>query len=631
MYIDNDSKCSVSEIIMDVQRGHCWRCEKVLPQLTVPCSRCNMAVYCSTSCLGNDTARHSSVECQMFGPRQCGNCGKTATNMKECASCSNAWYCSKECQLTDWKSHKPSCKEAKDSMKKLAEKLQKRAVVTYSISGDFPYYIGNIFAKDFLQLEGNELTSGVKEDSLAKDYHILSIGCGNLRNTVLTATSLPDKYQGKLHVTLNDSDHFVMARNVLFLFMLVRFADTDYIASSLTTIWYSLHISMREYDLIKTSLDELIQMSAQQLHDATKGLVSVLDKDLSSLHVVWGKWRLLECQRHKSTSINLRQQRKKLFQKENVAQKLSCYTEEISHSEKKKVEEWFDHALFFSTERKEEDMPFDNPTLTGHEPPHTFKAPEESQFVYSVNADAFPYQEWDCLRVREDTPGSHSSPMVMYHEYVTNLLLKVKSLILQGRLLIHVSLANCLDFPTHHQTLNMSNYDRIFTSNLADYVGIPRLLQTFKPLLNPSNSFSVIVTECMNWVRFIPGADTEAMFMHPAMRQLVNQCYITYRTDFPESRSICNCRLAEYRDNTPYFLQYLRADIMAGGRGIPALKAVPRFVSVKKYHGMEMRDFREGLNKLVPFIYRMNARDLNMLNGSDRAVEWCLPKSDAST
>ncbi|XP_038048048.1 uncharacterized protein LOC119722173 [Patiria miniata] len=614
---------------MDVQRGHCWRCEKVLPQLTVPCSRCNVAVYCSTPCLDNDTARHSSVECRMFGPRRCGNCGKTPPNMKECASCSNEWYCSKECQLTDWKSHKPSCKEAKDSMKTLAEKLYQQRSATDKTSKDFPYYIGNIFAEDFLQLEGNELTSGVKEDSLARDYHILSVGCGNLRNTVLTAASLPDEYQGKLHITLNDYDPFVMARNVLFLFMFVRFADTDYIASSLTTIWYSLHISKRDYDLIKTTLEELIQMSAQQLHDVTKGLVTVLDEDLSSLCGIWGKWRSLECQRHKSTSINLRQQRMEQFQKANMAQNLSSYFKELSGTEKKKVQEWFDHALFFSTERKEKNMPFDNPTLTGREPLHTFKAPEESKFVYSVNADAFPYQEWDCLRVREHTPGSHSSPMVMYHKYVTNLLQKVKSLILQGRLLIQVSLANCLDFPNHHQTMNMSNYDRIFTSNIADYVGIPRLLHTFKPLLNPTNSFSVIVTEYMNWLRYIPKADTKLAFMLQQMSLKFLECGAAFSEDTQKNYPIGPSNLREYDDNTSYFLQYLRADIMAGGRGIPALQAVPTFMSVKKYHGMEMRNFRTGLNKLVPFMYRKNARDLTMLNGSDRAVEWCLPKSDA--
>ena len=84
----------------------------------------------------------------------------------------------------------------------------------------------------------------------------------------------------------------------------------------------------------------------------------------------------------------------------------------------------------------------------------------------------------------------------------------------------------------------------------------------------------------------------------------------------------------EYYNTTTHFLHYLRADIMAGGIGISPLKSLPEFSYVKKYHGMQMRDFRKELNRLVPFKYRVNARDITMVNGRERAVEWCLPNSD---
>ncbi|XP_022089909.1 uncharacterized protein LOC110978891 isoform X2 [Acanthaster planci] len=616
---------------MDVQRGHCWRCEKVLPQQILACHRCNMAVYCSKACRRRDEARHSSVECQMFSPRQCENCAKTAPSMSECAGCNDAWYCNRNCQRTDWKSHKSICKEVQASIRSLAETLQLRRSPTDKTSRDFPYYIGNIIAIDLLQLDNNEMKAEVMGDELSRDYHILSVGCGNLRNMVLTAGSLPDDYQGKLHITLNDYDPFVMARNVLLLFMLVRFADDDDVASSLTTIWYSLHLPKREYDMIKTSLDELIQSNAKQIFDATKGLVKVLEEDLSPMRKIWEQWQSMECQRDKSNSINLGEQRKVLFQNANMAHNLSNYFEELSGTEKKMVKHWFDHALFFPTERKQKNIPFDNPTLTGRQPAFTAtsQSPEESPFVYSVNTDAFPFSEWDCLRVREKTVGSLSSPMVMYHNYVTDLLQKVKTLILQGRIHVHVSLANCLDFPKHHQSLNMPNYDRIFTSNLADYLGIPTLLQTFKPLLNTNNSFSVIIVTYMNWLGLIPRADTKIMFMLQFMSDKFQECSAAFCEDTKKDFPLGPNNLREYHNNTSYFLQYLRADIMAGGRGIPPLEDVPSFGSVKGYNGMQMRNFRKGMNKLIPFMYRKNARDLTMMNGSDRAVEWCLPESQA--
>ncbi|XP_038048054.1 uncharacterized protein LOC119722101 [Patiria miniata] len=613
---------------MDVQPGHCWRCEKGLPQHAVPCSRCPVAVYCTTSCRDRDKVRHASIECQLYGPKRCSKCGTMADKMSECSQCNNVWYCNRDCQRQDWTAHKTSCNGVKETIKALAKNLALKYSLSKKRKADFPYYFGNVIARDYLKLNENELSTGREEELLMRDFHVLSAGCGDLRNTVLMAGSLPDEYQGELHITLNDYDPFVMARNVLFLFMLARFADTDYIASSLTTIWYSLHISKREYDLIKTSLDELIQMSAQQLHDATKGLVRLLDEDLRYLCQVWEKWQTLECQRDQKTSVNLKQQRNALFGTDIMRERVSLYLAELSKNEKKKMREWFDHALFLPSESRKSAVPFDNPTLTGRDSDCWYDdftpiVPKDHQFVYCINTDAFPFREWDCLRVRECSSGSFTSPMEMYHSYVTNLLKKVRRLIVQERLFVHVFLDNCLVFPERHQSLQMTNYDRIITSNLADIVGFARLLQTFKPLLNASNRFSVITTETMNWFKFIPGADTNSVV---CPRQRIQECNDAYSRDCNRLMFPGNNNRRDYFNNTPQFLQYLRADIMAGGLGILPLKDVPSLATVMTYHGMQMRDFRKELNKFVPFKDRVNARDLSMMNGLIRAVEWYLPK-----
>jgi hypothetical protein len=46
--------------------------------------------------------------------RACKVCGKT-TKVQRCAQCLKVGYCSKECQKSDWKSHKAFCKEEKAS------------------------------------------------------------------------------------------------------------------------------------------------------------------------------------------------------------------------------------------------------------------------------------------------------------------------------------------------------------------------------------------------------------------------------------------------------------------------------------------------------------------------------------
>ncbi|XP_038053985.1 uncharacterized protein LOC119726400 [Patiria miniata] len=621
---------------MDVQPGHCWCCENILPEHTVPCDRCPMAVYCCTQCRDRDNFRHSAVECEMFGEKKCSACG-TLGKTRMCSACNSAWYCNADCQRRDFPTHWKRCQDILASIKKISSNLS-RLQVSY---GDFPEYFGNTMAVDFLQLENNEWSGkSVEEKQLERDYHVLSAGCGDLRNTVMTVASLPTEYQGKLHVTLNDLDPFVIARNVLFLFMLVRFAETEDIASSMTTIWYSLHISRREYDLIQTSLDELIQMSARQLHDVTKGLVSVLDKELGYLRQVWKGWQSLECRRDNRDAINLAQQRQNMFENSDQAIKdsRSKYLECLNANDRKQMEKWFEHGLFLPCDANQRDIPFNNPTLTAIKASKLtakFGTPQlglqasvflhDGDFVYRylISPKRMPFAVWDCLRVKEHTSGSHSSWMVMYHKYVTNLLQKFKSFIHEERLFIRVSLTSCMIFPGRHQSLQMTDYDRIFTSNLADYVGFPKLLQNFKPLLNSSNSYSVVVTEIMFFYLNVPEAFPGKSLPEPQLQKLI----WGYINDFPAATPVqIQNSLFDYHNTTSHFLRYLRAEIMAGGFGIPALQDVPSFDSVKKCQGMRMRDFQKELNKFVPFQHRLNVRGIMSPPDGCRAVEWLLPK-----
>ncbi|XP_022088316.1 uncharacterized protein LOC110978003 [Acanthaster planci] len=619
---------------MDVRKGHCWRCEKPLPQKPLKCHGCPLAEYCSTPCKQQDKVRHGSVECEVFGPKRCTHCRKMGQT-KECAGCNNAWYCNTKCQRDDWATH-TMCRKTKKSLKEMAQFSRKCYAEIWKPewrNGEPPVYIGNTIANDFLRLEGNEWSglAEVGEEELYRDYHVLSVGCGDLRNTVLTVASLPARYQGKLHITLDDLDPFVMARNVMFLFMMVRYADRDGIASSLATIWYSVHISSDHYELIRKALQDLLQIRADNMPDRTAGLVRVWDADWSHLREVWEGWLALPCQRKASNSINLHQQRWDTFGANFFEIGFPQYLIRMPDKDLRFMREWIKHGLFLSKDMHQSRLTFDNPTLTGRPPVKNvfaetrqkLKTPKEYSFVYSVRNDQTPFNVWDCLRVDEQTGQQGLSVMVRYHAYVTQLLQKTIQFINQQRLIIHVFVANCLDFPNYHLTLRMPKYDRIFTSNLADYLGHCRLLKTFVPLLNSNNKHSTIVTQTMNWIaRLMRKADilNQSPKDSAKYQQMCQQ-----DTGFSPELSMSENNHVEYYNNMPWFLAYLRTDIMAGGVGIPVMDHAPKLSEVMQFEGLRMRDFRKELNRLVPFLYRINARKVTLLNGHERNVEWCLP------
>ena len=51
---------------------------------------------------------------------KCEECGKPAT--QRCTACKSAWYCQRDCQLRQWKKHKPICALLSQSVKEQNEK-----------------------------------------------------------------------------------------------------------------------------------------------------------------------------------------------------------------------------------------------------------------------------------------------------------------------------------------------------------------------------------------------------------------------------------------------------------------------------------------------------------------------------
>ncbi|XP_033630000.1 uncharacterized protein LOC117292171 [Asterias rubens] len=626
---------------MDVKPGHCWRCEKALPDCVVRCDRCNKAVYCSNLCQKRDLVRHGAVECQIFGPKTCTYCKKEGDH-KQCAGCSAAWYCNVSCQRKDHSNHKLYCKTIKICIQTAVAPLNQlynvRAQDYANNSQDaiwraeLPKYFGNKMACDFLQLADNEMACAVgRREVLECDFHVLSTGCGNLRNTILTAASLPAEYQGKLHITLNDVEPSVMARNVLFLFILIREEGEEGLASSLATIWYSLHISKKDYKLLQRSLQDLLKINAERLQELVGGLVIISNADLDKIRDIWKLWYSLSCKRINRSSINLSQQRREWFaqQDRQFIHEFKFYQESLSETEAISVGQWLERGLFLPDDAKKSDLPYDNPTLTGPVLEESTVRDEflstiterKVMFKYCIGPSFTPFSAWDCNQVKQHAHTPSSSVIGMYHAYVVDLLQKAKALFTQGRLQIHLLVSSCLEVPDAHKTLGMVDYDRIFTSTLADRVGICKLLQIFRPLLNACNRNAVIVTETQDWLSLIP----DALFKMDSNDKTMQ----LYRRDTGRQLSspLAIRNQMEYRDNSEWFMVYLRAVMMAGGLDIPPIDDFLSFKQAMQHvEGLHMRDFRKELNKLVPFLSRINAKWLSLPLGINRALEWYIPQ-----
>ncbi|XP_028419307.1 uncharacterized protein LOC114545187 [Dendronephthya gigantea] len=193
----------------------CWRCGN--SSATVACPSCNVAKYCSKKCKDDDITRHNDAECRPVSIlKTCSSCFKIGSSLQRCTGCYRAFYCDAKCQKNNRKKHKVECKRIISKIDSLAQKLHLEFLPKYGRICAAHYYWGNAPAYDYLNLLENE---GVEYDS---DMNVLVLGVGDLRNIVLTCASLPESFTSKVKFVLNDVDRWVLARQVLLLYMMLK-------------------------------------------------------------------------------------------------------------------------------------------------------------------------------------------------------------------------------------------------------------------------------------------------------------------------------------------------------------------------------------------------------------------------
>lgn len=104
------------------------------------------------------------------------------------------------------------------------------------LSNDFgvnQYLWGNMPALDVLSMENNE---GL--DDIHRDISLLFAASGDLRNVVRSVVGLPEGYDGRCTVVVNDVNFTIVARNVTLLLVTLVLKPEDAVPI-LIHLWYS--------------------------------------------------------------------------------------------------------------------------------------------------------------------------------------------------------------------------------------------------------------------------------------------------------------------------------------------------------------------------------------------------------
>ena len=208
----------------------------------------------------------------------------------------------------------------------------------------------------------------------------------------------------------------------------------------------------------------------------------------------------------------------------------------------------------------------------------------------------------------------------MYHSYIPDQVQQA---------IVHLSTLRCsigfivCECSNQELTSQAPKYDRIFTSNVADFIGLKTLLLAVRNFLNEDNKFATIITQHWNWYMCFPQSliDRDSVpedDLQTAKRRAAKDTGIRSRTPFP-------AQLQEYYNNTVHFKNYLRAEHTA--QNLPQGYPIARWHDVRKVAGLRIRDFSKGeLNKVAPFQYRRNIRQVSMLRRHmSRMIEWYIP------
>ena len=379
----------------------------------------------------------------------------------------------------------------------------------------------------------------------------------------------------------------------------------------MTQIWYSLRLSEEDYKLLMRTLQELIHVSS--LEELTKGTMTIEQDHLYRLIQVWRTWLELSCQE----GDWITEARRRLFESDPHSKEgIDWYLKEIPKEHKDSASDWFASGILLPKASRKE-LPRENVTLTGF-PASLNRNDGPYPFSYILEPSVFPFTSWDYKDAKQHFHCA--SLLKMYSQYVGHVLEKSAAKIATGQVKFYFLLCNCMEMaPFLPPDLK---YDRVATSNIADYVPLTSILDMCKPVFNRTNPSAVIITEFQNWIDHI-GLFQEDPFNYSEMPQSFRQKVLEDTQNLAIAYSNWKAAFVDYHDHSQEFIEFLRAALLVAEHVIPDKKSRLRtWRSVADYNGLIARDFLRYQNRVFPAKWMQNCRRVTMMTGFERAVEW---------
>ena len=361
------------------------------------------------------------------------------------------------------------------------------------------------------------------------------------------------------------------------------------------------------------TLQELIH--APSLDALTNGAIKIEQDHLHILIHVWRTW--LDLSSREGDWIT--EARRKTFENDPGSKEgIDLYLKEIPKEHKKSALDWFANGILLRKGSQKE-LPRENVTLTGS-PAALNEVGWSYIFSYIMDSSLIPFSSWDYNDVKQHFHCD--SLLKMYSQYVSHVLEKSAIKMATGQVKFYFLLCNCMEMvPFLPPDLR---YDRVTTSNIADYVPLTSILDMCKPLLNKVNPSAVIITEFKNWTGYI-NLNEKVLHHFSQLPQSFRQKMLEDTQNPAIANSKGKVAFVEYHDYSKEFIQFLRAAILVADHK-PADKRnrLRKWRSVADHNGLIARDFLRCKNRVFPAKWMHNRRRVTMMNGFDRAVEWII-------